>query len=185
VYVCGYRTAENVMIRTALDPAALIEPVRRAVRSLDAEQPIYEARPLDDMFAERLERRRILLALCAAFGVLALILALLGVFAVVSRAVADRTREVGLRLALGAIPQTVLFLLIRQQLGPVAAGLATGTVGAALLARTASTLLFGISTYDLFTYVTANLLVLALTIVVTCLGARQVLSIDPASALRK
>jgi predicted permease len=184
VYVCGYRTAENVMIRTALDPAALIEPLRRAVRSLDAEQPIYDARPLDDLFAGRIERRRILLVLCAAFGVLALILALLGVFAVVSRAVADRTREVGVRLALGAIPRAVLFMLIRQQLVPVLTGLATGTLGAALLARTASTLLFGIGTYDVFTYATANLLVLTLTIIVTCLAAAQVLSIDPASAMR-
>jgi predicted permease len=184
VYVCGYRTAENIMIRTARDPSNLIEPVRRAVLSLDAEQPIYDARPLDDLFAGRLERRRILLVLCAAFGVLALILALLGVFAVVSRAVADRTREVGVRIALGAIPRAVLFMLIRQQLVPVLAGLATGTVGAALLARTASTLLFGIGTYDLFTYATANLLVLTLTLVVTCLAARQVLSIDPASAMR-
>jgi predicted permease len=185
VYICAYRPAETIMLRTTLAPAILIEPLRRTVAGVDAEQPIYDARPLDDLFAGNIARRRILVMLCTAFGMLALILALLGIFAVVSRAVADRTREVGIRLALGAIPRSLLIMVLRQHLVPVFAGLAIGTTGAAVLARAASTLLFGIGTYDPFTYATANLLVFALTIGTTCLAARRVLSLDPARTMRR
>lgn len=185
VYVCDYRASATLLIRTATSPAGLIEPVRRAVLSIDPEQPIYEAQPLDELFARSLARRRFLLVLFASFGLLALILAAAGIFAVVSRAVTERTREVGVRLALGASPGDVLVLIVRQQVWPVLIGLVIGTACAALLARTANVLLFGVGSYDALTYVLANALVFVAATAVTCAAAMRVLSVDPASAFRR
>ena len=136
------------------------------------------------LFARTLARRRFLVGLFGLFGALALTLAVIGIFGVVSRAVTERMREVAVRVALGATPQDVLLLILRQQLVPVLIGLAGGSALAALTSRAAHTLWFGIGAFDPGTYVLANALVLAVAGSVIWAAAVRVRRIDPVAAIR-
>lgn len=184
IYFCDYRATSTLLVRTDAAPASLIEPVRRAVLHIDAEQPIYDAQPVEALFARTLARRRFLVGLFALFGALALTLAIIGIFGVVARAVTERMREVAVRVALGATPRDVVLLILRQQLVPVIAGLAAGSMLAALISSTVHTLWFDIGTFDPGTYAAANVLVLLVAGVVTWTAAVRVLRIDPAAAMR-
>jgi putative ABC transport system permease protein len=138
----------NVVLRTTLPPAALASTVEAAMRESDASVPVVRLRGMTDVFAESIRRPRLLAQLLAMFAVLALVLAAIGTYGVLSYMVAERRREIGVRIALGANQQRVLGEVMRQGLGLTAVGLAAGLAGALAITRLLTALLFGVAPSD-------------------------------------
>src|SRR5207248_11620449 len=124
------RASTSLLIKTGIDPASLVPAVRRVVRGIDPEIAVGDARPLAQVVANAFAGRRYQMRLFVAFGAVALLIAVIGVYAVTAYGVARRRREMNIRLALGAEPSDVLALILRQGFAPVVAGLGAGTLGA-------------------------------------------------------
>jgi predicted permease len=164
--------------------AALPPAVRAAIRDLDPDQPIGPLRPLADWVADSIARQRLATLLFAVFSVAALLLAVLGIYGVMAYMVTQRTREIGIRIALGARTRDVLELILRQAGFLVGIGLAAGVAGALTLTRLISSLLFGVGAHDLVTFAGATVL-LSLAAAMACLlPARRARGVDPMTALR-
>jgi putative ABC transport system permease protein len=174
----------SLVVRTAADPAALLPAVRRAVLGLDPELPVFDARPLDDVVAESVAGRRFQAVLLQAFAGLALLLAAVGVYGVLSDAVGRRTREIGIRMALGAQPRQVLRLVLGEGMTLALGGLALGVPAALVLARTLKSFLFGVAPGDPRTLAAVSLLLAAAALVASYLPARRATRVDPMVALR-
>jgi putative ABC transport system permease protein len=175
---------KNLIVRTALDPLQLSEPIRRQLHSLDANLPFAEVSTMDEiMSAETTDRRYTtgLLLLFAAFG---MVLAVMGVYGVVSYLAMQRTNEIGLRMALGAQRGDVLWLVVKQGLWMAVIGAVAGLVGAWLLRQTVAQLVFGISPADPMTFCIAALLLIAFALAASLIPARRATKIDPMAALR-
>ncbi len=173
-----------LIVRTSLDPMQLAPPIRRQLHSLDADIPFAEVSTMDQLMRGQTADRRYttgLLALFAAFGVM---LAGIGVYGVVSYVVAQRTSEIGLRMALGAQRTDVLWMVIQQGLGMAMLGAAAGLFGAWILRRVISQLIFGISPADPATFLAAALLLIAFAAAASYLPARRAAKVDPMVALR-
>jgi ABC-type antimicrobial peptide transport system permease subunit len=138
----------NVVLRTTLPPAALTETIAQAVRDADPSVPVVRLREMDEVFAESIRRPRLLAQLLGAFAGLALLLAAIGTYGVLSYMVAERRREIGVRMALGATQATVLGQVLRQGGVLAALGLAIGLAGALALNRLIAALLFGVQPSD-------------------------------------
>ena len=173
-----------IVIRTAGDPMTLLPAVRREVRAIDATVPVSDARTMRDVQAMQLTDRRLPMQLMAAFAMLALALAAVGVYGVMAYSVAARTREIGVRVALGARPGNVFGMVLRQGLRAAAVGLGLGLMGAAALGRVLTTLLFDISPTDAETFVGVAAVLLAVVLAACLVPARRALRIDPLEALR-
>ena len=173
-----------VLLRTAGDPLLLAAPVRGAIRELDPELAIAGMRSMESMIAESVARQRFTATLLAAFGLVALSLSAIGIYGIMAYGVRRRTREIGIRMALGASPHDVLRMIVRQGIGLALAGLAIGTVSALLLSRTIRGLMFGISATDPWTYAITALLLGGVALLATWLPARRAVSTDPSVALR-
>jgi putative ABC transport system permease protein len=178
------RGAMTLVVRTTREPLALASAVRGEVRALDPEQPVYEVRSMDDLLSGMVAQRRFSMALLGTFAALALTLGLIGVYGVTSYLVAQRTREIGLRLALGAEPRTVVGMVVRQGMFVAGAGVAVGLVGALVLTRLMGSLLYGVSASDLPTLAAATGLLAAATLVANWVPARRAARVDPLVALR-
>lgn len=174
----------EVAVRTAGDPLLLVKPIRAAVARIDPAQPISGVRTMQDALDETYGSERFLSALTLTFGSLALVLAVLGVYGVAGWSTAQRTREFGLRTALGATRRVVSILVLRQTLAPVAWGAAGGTLAAVALSRTVHSLLFGISPGDPVSYLMAGGVVLFFAVVASWIPARRAARVDPVAALR-
>jgi predicted permease len=175
---------KNLIVRTSLDPMQLAQPIRKQLHSLDADLPFAEVSTMEQIMERQTADRRYttgLLALFAAFGVL---LAAIGVYGVVSYGVAQRTSEIGLRMALGAERADVLWMVIQQGLGMAMVGAITGLAGAWILRQVIAKLLFGISPADPRTFVAAALLLIALAAAASFVPARRASKVDPVVALR-
>jgi hypothetical protein len=173
-----------VLARTGGDPAALLPDVRAIVRSLDPEQSIYAVQTVEQAFGALALPRRVATGLVAAFAAFALALALSGIYSVVAYAAAARTREIGVRMAIGARASAVRGLVVRQALPPVLAGIAAGLAGALAAARPLQALLFEVRGTDPLTLGAVSAL-FALTALLAAYGpARQASRIDPVRALR-
>jgi predicted permease len=178
-------SSPNVLVRAApAGFASLPEAARRELRALDPELPVYDVRPLVALVATTLAPRRLLLGLLATFGAAAVLLASIGLAGVVSQLVAQRRREIGVRMALGARAGDVLGLVLRAGLAPVGVGVALGLVGAAALSRFVAALLFGVAPGDPATYAGAALTLLLAAAAACYVPARRAVSIDPTEALR-
>ena len=173
-----------IVVRTAGDPIALLPAVRREVRAIDATVPISDARTMRDVQAMRLTDRRLPMQLMAAFALLALALAAVGVYGVMAYSVAARTREIGVRVALGARPGNVFGMVLRQGLGAAAAGLTLGLLGALALGRLLTALLYDISPTDTTTFAGVAAALLAVVLAACLIPARRAVRIDPLEALR-
>ena len=173
-----------MVIRTTGDPMALLPAVRREVRAMDATLPVADARSMRDVQAMQLTDRRLPMQLMAAFAVLAVILAAVGVYGVMAYSVAARTREIGVRVALGARPGNVFGMVVRQGLRAAVVGLALGLIGAAALGRFLTTLLYGIRATDGATFVVVAVVLLAVVLAACLVPARRAVRIDPRDALR-
>jgi putative ABC transport system permease protein len=174
----------TLVIRTSGDPAEMAPAARRVISSLDPDQPVSDVRTMRQVLAERVARARFTTLLLGLFAGLATLLAAVGIFGVMNYAVTLRTREIGLRMALGAQPRRVLMLILRQGLLLTLAGIGAGLLGALALTRLMSSLLYGVSVTDPLTFA-AIVFLLALVALVACyIPARRATRVDPLIALR-
>jgi predicted permease len=174
----------TVALRTDGDPLALAAPARAAVRDLDPDQPIASVRRMDDLLAAATARYRFNLLLLSLFAASALLLAAVGLYGVISQLVAQRTREIGIRLALGAEPRRVLRLVLGEGLRLAAAGLAVGVAAALLASRVMATLLFEVRATDALVYASVPLLLAAVALLATYIPARRATRVDPTISMR-
>lgn len=173
-----------LVARVEDDPLALAGRVRRAVLEIDPNQPVYALRTLESYVASSLATRRFSLVLVGFFAGAALLLAAIGVFAVVSYMVAARTREIGLRMALGARPGRVMRVVLRRGMMPVVMGTAVGVGATLLLGRLIAGLLVGVGPRDPLTLAVVTLVLMGLSLLACYLPARRAASIDPMEAIR-
>ena len=173
-----------LLVSTDSDPYAILPSIRREVAAMDAEQPIYMIRTVAETFAQRHAPRRIATTTLSLFGVFALLLATLGIYGVSAYAVSQRKREIGLRMALGASPGSVLSLVTRQSLIPVAIGAVAGLAGALIVGNVLRDMLFGVGSIDAVTLLGVMLLLAAIATLASWLPARRGTQLDPVVALR-
>jgi len=173
-----------IVLRAMGDPAHLYAPARAVVQSIDPNQPLARVRTMDEIRTAAIAARRFHMFLVGIFAALALTLAVVGLYAVVSFSVAERIHEMGLRLALGAQPANLLTLVLREGLRLVATGAAVGIAVALVLTRFLETLLFGVHARDLPTFVIGSSLLFVAGILGCLAPARRAMRTDPATALR-
>ena len=165
-------------------PETLVPPARAVFRSLDPAVPVYDVATLPDLVAKSSAERLFVMRLLAAFAAAAVFLAAIGLYGVVSHGVEQRTREVGVRIALGAQPRDVLALVLAGGTKLVAAGVIGGIIAAALATRALGTLVYGVSPMDPLTFTVAAALLIAVALGAHVIPIRRALRIDPAAALR-
>lgn len=180
----GATTNAVFIVRTHTEPAALAPALREAVWSVDRDIPVFDIRTMNEIVAQSLETRRFSVAMLSSFAVLALALAVIGLYGVLSYAVAQRTSELGVRFALGATPGQVLHLVVGDGLRLTVAGVVIGACLGAVAARSMSHLLYGVTAYDPATFAGAVSLLLIVAAVASFLPARRASRLDPVSALR-
>ena len=173
-----------VAVRTNGDPMRLLPALRREIRALDPDVAVASARTMDEAYAASLADRRFNTALLEIFGAAALALALAGIYAVTAFSVAERTREIGVRLSLGSSRGRILGLVARRALSPIAAGLAAGAVVSLALGRLIAGLLVGVAPHDPATLVAAIALLAASAAGASMVPALRATKIDPVRALR-
>jgi len=173
-----------IVARTEGEPLGTAAAVRDALWQLDDRLPIERLTTMEEIYAESAARQRFAATLLGGFAALALILGVIGIYGLLSYSVAGRTREIGVRLALGARPSTVAFAVIRQGVGHAVAGIALGLAAAFVLSRFLESLLFGIVTTDPVTYVGVPILLTAVAALAAYLPARRATRVDPVQALR-
>lgn len=174
----------TILVRTAGDPASLVGPVRQAIKDVDPEQPVDQVRTLEDVVSGALSQSRFRTVLLSIFAAVALVLASVGVYGVISYSVAQRTHEIGVRMALGAHRGEVLGMVVRQGMALVAIGVAVGLAGAWFLARYLSSQVYEVSTSDPLTFVVVPAVLLLVALVANLLPARRATRVDPLEALR-
>jgi putative ABC transport system permease protein len=173
-----------VFVRATGDQAALGESLKGAVRSADASLVASGVRPMTHLVWDSVSRPRFNMLLLSSFAALALALAAVGIYGVISYTVAQRTHEVGIRIALGAKPLDVMRLVIRQGMKPVIVGLAIGLFAAFLASRVLESLLYEVSATDPVTYVAISAILSSVALVACYLPARRATKVDPIVALR-
>jgi putative ABC transport system permease protein len=171
-------------IRTENDPRALAGAVRDQIWASDKELPVYDIVPMTEVVAESLAQRRFTMLLLAAFAAVALLMAAVGIYGVISYSVAQRTRELGVRIALGATAGRVLSMVLLESSKLVLLGIMAGTFAALLLARSMRSLLFGVRPFDSTSFVVAALLLGLAALVAGYIPARRATKVDPMVALR-
>ena len=174
----------GVVLRGSADPSALAEAARRAIQAVDPNLPVFGVRTLNDMVAGSVAQQRFSAQLMASFAVLAMLLAAIGIYGVLAYSIGQRTREIGIRLALGARGTEVVRMIVWQGMRLILTGAAVGIVSAFAFSRLLARLLYGVRTTDplVFSVVTAMLIGVAL--LATYLPARRAIAIDPILALR-
>jgi putative ABC transport system permease protein len=182
----GYQPRRiSVMIRSArAGTASFADEVRRAVRDVDRALPVADLQTLEPLYAGAMSRTSFTLALMAAAAAVALVLGVSGLYGVVAYAVAQRRREIGIRLALGAADRQIRGLFVRHGLLVIAAGLGGGLAGAAAAARVMASLLFGVAPTDLLTFVAAPLVLGTTAVLATYLPARRAMRVDPVETMK-
>jgi len=180
----GFVQGMTAYVRTGSDPANFFTPLRQAVRDVDASVPLYGMRTLDQQMENSLVTERMLATLSTVFGALATLLAAVGLYGVMAFMVARRTREIGIRMALGARGGSVIWLVMREVMLLSAAGLAIGLPAAWLVTRLVQAQLFGVEATDPLTMALAVLGIASVAAVSGYLPARKATTIDPMRALR-
>ena len=175
----------NVVLRTTLPPAALRQTIERVVREADPSVPIVRLRDMDGVFDESIRRPRLLAQLLGGFAGLALLLAAIGTYGVLSYMVAERRREIGIRMALGADQGSVLAQVMKQGLVLTAVGIVVGLAGAFALNRLIASLLFGVQPTDPITLVAVVATITLVAAVACWLPAWRASRVDPNVVLRQ
>jgi len=176
--------AMNVVVRSGSDPAGVAAAARQQIRELDPDLPVYNVRTMSDRVDESLARRRFSMLLLSIFAALASGLAAIGIYGVVAYFVSQGTRELGIRMALGATPGGIRALVVRQALAIVGTGVAIGVAGALTVARLMRSLLFGVSVTDPMTFASIPMLLALVALMASYVPARRAARIDPMLALR-
>lgn len=174
----------NLLVRTNVDPLSLAPPVRAQIAALDKDQAVFNVRTMEEALARSLAARRFAMILLTVFAALALVLAGVGIYGVISHSVAQRTREVGIRMALGAQTTDVLKLVVRDGLKLVVIGVLVGLGGAVALTRLIATLLFNVTPTDSLTYGTVTVVLIGVALAACYIPARRATKVDPLVALR-
>jgi putative ABC transport system permease protein len=174
----------TLVIRSDVEPTTLAPSIQREIRTLDPNQPVSDVRTMDRVMSEWVSRSRFNTLLLGLFAGLATLLSAVGIFGVMNYSVALRTREIGLRLAVGAQPRQVLMLILKQGLVLTIVGVVLGLAAAFALTRLLSGLLFGVAAVDPTTFTTISLLLVFVSLLACYLPARRAMRIDPLRALR-
>ncbi len=177
-------TALNFVVRSSRGADALSPAIQSAVRSLDPGLPIVELRSMEGVFGDSVSRQRFLSLLLGIFASVALALAAIGTYGVLSYLVTERQREIGIRVALGASAGGIVRLVLRQGMSITVIGIVAGVIGALGLARLTQSLLFGVSPTDFGTYATVGMMILAIALLACLVPARRAMRVDPLVAIR-
>ena len=183
-YLPAYVPISTLVVRTSGDPRPLAGAIRDQVLAVDPSQPVFDVKTMEERIAVTLETRRFAVVLLGIFGGLALLLAAIGLYGVLAFAVSQRTREIGIHMALGARTRDVLLMVIRQGMSLVVIGVVLGVAGAYAVTRTIRSLLFEVGTTDPMTFVLVSLLLAVVGFVACYLPARRATKVDPLVALR-
>jgi putative ABC transport system permease protein len=183
-YLQGPPVSPFIVMRTAGDPALLAEPVRAEMRRIDKDAPLYDIRTMSTLRSDAISTRRFILLIVGAFGVLALGMAAIGVYGVMSLIVSERTREVGVRLALGAQPSQLLRMIVGQAATLGAIGVVIGLLVALPTALLLRGQLYGIASMDPITFAIVPAVLLAISALAALVPARKAMRVDPVVALR-
>jgi predicted permease len=173
-----------LMVRTDVEAQSMAGVLREEVRKLDAETPIAEMKTMERVVSESVSRRRFQMFIILVFAVVALLLAAIGIYGVVSYSVTERTNEIGIRLALGAERHDVFGLILKQGMIPAMAGVCIGLVAAFALARLIRSLLFGVSATDPATLVVIAVVLTIVALLACWIPAWRATKVDPMTALR-
>ena len=176
----GYQVA-----RTSGDPAALSAALVRAIHEVDPTIPVYDIRTMTDRMSDSLARQRFSTIMLGAFAVFALVLAIVGVYGVMSHLVSQGTHDIGVRMALGAQRSRIVGMILRQGAELTVAGVIAGLIGAAALTRVMGTLLFGVGTHDLLTFSIVPLVLGSIALLAVYIPALRATRVDPVVALRE
>jgi len=174
----------NVAVRTSVDPKSTLAAIQSAIREIDKDQPVYQVQTIDELIRDSVATRRFALTILTLFAVLALVLAVSGIYGVISYSVTQRTQEIGIRMALGARATDVLRLVLREFMRLTLVGVALGLVGAYLLTRLMTSLLFGVTPTDVTTFVLVSITLSLVALVACLIPARRAARVDPLVALR-
>jgi len=183
-YLPAYYSASTLVVRTSGDPRPLTRSIREQVLAVDKNQPVYDVKTMDERVSVTLETRRFAVVLLGIFGVLALILATIGLYGVLAFTVSQRTREIGIHMALGAQTRDVLRMIIKQGMSLVLFGVVLGIAGAYALTRAMQSLLFEVSATDPATFTIIALLLILVALLACYVPARRATKVDPLVALR-
>jgi putative ABC transport system permease protein len=181
----GLDRAMTVVVRSRADEGATAAAIRTAIASVDRQQPVGRIRAMNAMIAASIGPQRLNYLLVTAFAAVAVVLTAAGLYGVMSYIVAQRTREIGVRMALGASPRQVLAMVMRQAGTMMAVGIAIGIAGALAVTRWTASLLFGVSAADPTIYATASLLLALVALGAAAVPSRRATRIDPMVALRE
>ena len=174
----------TMSVRASGDPAQLVGAIRQQVLSTDKDQPVFNARTMEQVIAESIASRRFAMLLLSIFACVALLLASVGIYGVMSYSVTQRTHEIGIRMALGASAGDVLKMVVGQGMLLVIIGVACGLIGAFLVTRVMASLLFNVSTTDPITFAGISLLLALVALLACYIPARRATRVDPMTALR-
>ena len=174
----------SLVVRSAVDPLSHVDAIRGAIRRIDPNVPIYDVRSLDDLLSESFGSRRFNMYLLGCFAAVALVLACVGLFGVLAYLVSQRTRDIGIRLALGAARRDIVTLIVAQGMWLALGGAILGVAGAFGSARLMQSLLFSVSPRDPLTFAAVPLVLIAVALVACYLPARRAMRVDPLVALR-
>jgi putative ABC transport system permease protein len=174
----------SFILKTATDPANLSSTVRESIRKIDPDVPVTSLSPMTEIVSRSVEARRFPMLLALSFALSSLLLASLGIFGVVGYSVEQRRKEIGIRMALGAEPRNLMFMVIRQGMAPVTAGLGLGVVAAILMGRLVNSLLFGVNAFDPLIISGVALVVTSVALLACYFPARRALHVEPLVALR-
>ena len=180
----GIARSCSFVVRTAADPLATLPAVRRAMLEAGNDQPVWRARTLDQIVSDSIADRHFSMLLLGVFAGVALVLAALGIYGVISYTVAQRTREIAIRMALGAARSDVLKAVAAQGMRPVLGGLAIGLVASYGLTRLMTGMLYGVSAGDPVTLLGVALVLAGVALVATLVPARRATRVMPVVALR-
>ncbi|MFN8653994.1 MAG: ABC transporter permease [Gemmatimonadales bacterium] len=179
------RRTMTLVLRTGADPMRQLAPVTRAIAARDPDLPLARVMTMDEVLAGAVQGQRFTMTLMAGFALLALFLSALGVYAVIAYSVSQRTREIGIRLALGADGALVRRMIVGQGLRPALIGVTLGLVAAAALSRFLAALLYGVTPLDPATYLSVPVLLLVVAVLSSAAPALRATRVDPALALRE
>jgi putative ABC transport system permease protein len=187
VYFAATQSPDNfitLVARTSSDPAAMIGALRKQVAAIDPDQPVFEIMTMEQRIAAALAQSRFVMLLLSIFAAVAALLAAIGIYGVMVYVVAQRTREIGIRMALGAQRADMLRMVLRQSLSVVVVGLVIGLAAAFATTRLLASLLYGVGANDLATYASVIFLLGGSAFLASYIPARRAMKVDPMVALR-
>jgi putative ABC transport system permease protein len=179
-----YRADTVLHVKTTVDPGILVPRIHEVLRALDPNVPLFDVRTIAEQLSIAVFIQRMVASLLGAFGGLALLLATVGLYGVIAAVAAQRTPEIGMRMALGATRRDIVALIVKQGLGMTLAGIGIGLAGALAMTRLFKSLLVGVSATDSVSFASTTVLLVLVALAASYLPARRAARIDPLQALR-